>query len=185
MSIDYAKFMEKKGLTDKDDFVYRYLEYGEGRTKQAFKDQCDINKIIKKAQKAGSLAHVQKYPEAVYGEFDGYDLLEAYGKLERAKEIFAELPSEVRNEFSNDALAFAGFASNPVNSSRLAELLPAIAEPERYFPNPVNAGKAGAGEATPKDTAAKAKQEAEPPPGQAANDEQAAPEAASEPSSST
>ena len=45
-------------------------EYKDGRTKQSFKDQCDINKILKRAQVKGGLAHVQKYPEAVYGEFD-------------------------------------------------------------------------------------------------------------------
>ena len=112
-------------------------DYSDGRTKQAFKDSCDINKILKKAQKTGSLAFAEKYGEQQFGEFEGYDLLEAYEKIDRANEIFGELPSEVRNEFGNDALAFAGFASNPENSGRLQELLPAIAEPGDYFPNPV------------------------------------------------
>ncbi len=111
--------------------------YEDGRTKQAFKDSTDINKILKKAQKTGSLAHLVKYPEAVYGEFEGYDLLEAYDKVKRAQGIFDDLPSEVRNEFGNDALKFAGYASDPLNVKRLGELLPAIAEPDRYFPNPV------------------------------------------------
>ena len=66
--------------------------YDDGRTKQAFKDSTDINKIIAKAQKAGTLAHLQKYDKAVYGEFENYDLLEAYNKLNRANEIFADLP---------------------------------------------------------------------------------------------
>jgi hypothetical protein len=127
---------------------FYFPDFGPGRTKQAFKDSCDINKILKKAQKAGGLAHVQKYDKAVYGEFQDYDLLEAYGKLERAKQIFADLPSEVRNEFSNDALAFAGFASDPANIDRLAELIPAIAEPGAYFPNPRQRGGTGAGAAT-------------------------------------
>lgn len=122
--------------------------YNDGRTKQAFKDQCDINKILKKAQRTGSLSHALKYPEAVYGEFSGVDLLGAYGQIERANEIFADLPSEVRNEFDNNALAFVDFASKPENIGRLAELLPAIAEPGAYFPNPVQRGGAGAAAAT-------------------------------------
>jgi hypothetical protein len=130
-------------------------DYGPGRTKQAFVDQCDINKILKKAQKAGGLAHVQKYPEAVYGEFDGeFDLLTAHGKIARAQEIFDELPAEVRGEFQNNALAFVEFANQPENVGKLAEIIPAIAEPGRYFPNPAERFGQGAGEATaPKDSA--------------------------------
>ena len=123
--------------------------FGPGRTKQSFKDSTDINKILKKAQKAGSLAHLQKYDKAVYGEFHGYDLLEAMGKIDRANEIFNDLPAEIRSEFRHDALAFAKFASDPSNNDRLAELLPAIAEPGQFFPNPVNQGGDGAGAATP------------------------------------
>jgi hypothetical protein len=46
------------------------LKYNDGRTKQAFADSCDINKLLKKAQRTGSISHLMKYPEATYGEFD-------------------------------------------------------------------------------------------------------------------
>ena len=66
------------------------LEFKDGRTKQSFKDSTDINKILKKAQGGMSLAHLMKYPEAVYGEFNGdFDLLTAKRQIERADEIFA------------------------------------------------------------------------------------------------
>jgi hypothetical protein len=56
------------------------IKYEDGLTKQAFKDSCDINKLLKKASKQGSLAHLIKHPEGVYGEFDGeFDLLTATG----------------------------------------------------------------------------------------------------------
>lgn len=130
-------------------------EYNDGRTKQAFKDQCDINKMLKKAQQKGSLAHIQKYPELVYGEFDGeFDLLTAQQRLIRANEIFADAPSEIRKEFGNDALKFVKFCANPENNERLREILPAIAEPGSYFPNPVQRGGTGAGAATPPKAAA-------------------------------
>lgn len=114
-----------------------YPEFGPTRTKQSFKDSCDITKMIKKAQKTGSLAHIQKYDKSVYGTFENYDLREAMEKVDFANEIFGALPSEIRREFKGDAIAFAGFASNPANRDRLQELLPAIAEPGDYFPNPV------------------------------------------------
>lgn len=124
------------------------IEYKDGMTKQAFKDSADINKILRKASKAGGLAHVQKYDERVYGEFEGYDLLEAHRLIDRANEIFNDLPSETRNEFGNDALRFAGWASDPTNRANIRELIPAINEPGNYFPNPVQRGGEGAGLAT-------------------------------------
>ena len=118
------------------------------KAKQSFKDSCDVNKILKKAQRTGSLAHVEKYPENMYGEFEGVDLLGAFERDQRAKEMFADLPSEVRAEFGHDPYTFFGFATDPANIKRLAELIPEIAEPGAYFPNPVKAGGVGAGIAT-------------------------------------
>lgn len=120
---------------ESSDFGAR--DYSDGMTKQSFRDSCDINKIIKKAQVAGSLSHLLKYDKAVYGEFTGVDLLTAYQQVERAQEIFNDLPSEVRAEFDQDAFKFAAFASDPRNIDRLDELLPAIAQPGDYrFPKP-------------------------------------------------
>ena len=125
-------------------------EYKDGRTKQAFKDSTDINKILKKAQHTGSIAHLQKYPEAIYGEFLGtdFDLLTAHQRIDQANQIFADLPSEVRGEFGNDPLRFVKFAGDPANNGKLRQLLPALAKPGSYFPNPVSRGGTGAGAAT-------------------------------------
>ena len=124
-------------------------EYKDGRTKQSFKDQCDINKILKKAAVKGGLSHVQKYPEAIYGEFDqDVDLLTARNRIAQADKIFMDLPAEVRREFNNDALAFIQYAGHPDNAGKLTELIPEIAQPGDYFPNPVKAGGQGAAAAT-------------------------------------
>ncbi len=119
--------------------MYSVVEkvYDDGRTKQAFKDSTDINKILKKAQISGGLSHALKYDKAVYGEFTGVDLLGHFEQIHRAQVIFNDLPSEVRSEFGQDALKFAGYASDPANIDRLAELIPRIAEPGAFFPNPL------------------------------------------------
>ncbi len=115
------------------------IVYDDGRTKQSFKDSTDINKLLAKAQTQGSLSHLMKYPEAMYGEFDGqFDLLTAQHHLAKAKVIFDNLPSEVRREFGNKPLEFVNFANDPENRGRLRELLPELAEPGNYFPNPVS-----------------------------------------------
>lgn len=123
--------------------------YDDGRTKQSFKDQCDINKMLDKAQVTGSLSHLLKYPEAIYQEFNGdFDLLTAHERISRATEIFDELPSEMRKDFNNNPLDFVRWAGDPANAGKLIEKYPQIAAPGRYFPNPVQRGGQGAGAAT-------------------------------------
>lgn len=115
---------------------------------QAFKDSCDVNQILEKAAVAGGLSHVQKYPEAVYGEFDGaFDLLTAHERIQKANEIFADLPAETRKEFGNNALEFVTWAaSQPAGD--LVKKIPEISKPGKYFPNPVKTFGTGAGMAT-------------------------------------
>lgn len=109
-------------------------DYSDGRTKQAFKDSTDINKILAKAQKVGSLSHLVRHG-AMYGDFsDVPDLLEAKSRIERGQKIFDDLPSEVRREFANDQFAFFTFVNDPANADRLREVLPALAARGRQMP---------------------------------------------------
>ena len=104
-------------------------DYSDGRTKQAFKDQCDINKILKKAQKVGSLSHLEKHGAYYADVSDVDDLLTAHARIDRAGEVFAELPSEVRKEFNNNWADFFRYVNDPANAGNLRELLPGLAEP--------------------------------------------------------
>ncbi len=124
------------------------LKFNDGRTKQAFKDSTDINKILKKHQVTNVQSHLVQFPAEAYAEFEDVDLLKAYAQIDRAGEIFGQLPSEVRSEFDNNALRFVRYAADPANNKRLAELFPAIAAPGAYFVNPVSRGGQGAGAAT-------------------------------------
>lgn len=163
MSQRYKDYLDENPGTKRDDVIKALAVDYEGfrkskdkkvieteiRTKQSFKESTDINKILKKAQTAGSISHLIKYPEGVYGEFDGeFSLLDATEKIAKARGIFDELPSEIRKDFNNNALEFVRFAGDPANNGKLRELLPAIAEPGAYFPNPVQRGGVGAGAAT-------------------------------------
>ncbi len=106
-----------------------------GRTKQSFKDSCDVNKILKKAQKTGTISHLNKH-QATYGDLSGFDFFEAQTKLAQAGEIFDDLPSEIRREFDNSPAKFFEFANDAENVDKLADLLPEIAEPGNFFPSP-------------------------------------------------
>ncbi len=106
--------------------------YDDGRTKQSFRDETDINKILQRAQKTGTVSHLAKH-EAVYGDFSDFDFFELEIKLTKGREIFDDLPSEIRTEFSNSPAKFFDFVNNPKNKDRLGDLLPALAEPGRQF----------------------------------------------------
>lgn len=138
MSLRYRQLQEEFPEAKKEEIIDLMApEYERpGRTKQSFKDDTDINKILKKAQKAGTLSHLQKHG-AFYGDFANApaDLFEAREQIERGAQIFAELPSELRREFRNDPLEYFQFVNDPANRDRLPEVLPEIAEPGRYFPD--------------------------------------------------
>lgn len=120
--------------------------YGDGRTKQSFKDQADINKILMKAQRAGGLSHLAKHG-AQYGDFtDVPDLLTAYSRLQRAEQIHAELPSELRREFPTWDKFFT-YVNDPANADQLEERIPALAKPGRQRPAVI---RSAASEADPK-----------------------------------
>ncbi len=108
-------------------------DYSDGRTKQAFKDSTDINKLLMRAQQGETISHLAKHG-AIYGDFtDIDDLLTGMTRLERGNQIFAQLPGEVRCEFDQSPQKFFNFVNNPQNSERLEELLPALAAPGNQF----------------------------------------------------
>lgn len=93
----------------------------ESRTKQSFKDDCDITKIIKKYDKTGILTHINQ-TEAQYGDLVGADFQTAQDIVAHAKTAFAMLPSEVRKQFHNDPAMFLDFADNPDNAETMLEM---------------------------------------------------------------
>jgi hypothetical protein len=107
--------------------------YADGRTKQSFKDETDINKVLRKAQRAGTLSHLQKHG-AFYGDFSDVDgLLVAHENIKRGQAIYDELPSEVRREFG-DMYEFFAYVNDPANAGELEDKLPDLARPGRQNP---------------------------------------------------
>lgn len=112
-----------------------------GRTKQSFIEECDINNIIARAAKAGTISHLEKWG-AQYGDFTDAptDLLEAKERLERGQRIFDELPAEIRREFAQNPFAFFEFVNDPANKDDLKRVLPQLAERGTQLPDIANKG---------------------------------------------
>lgn len=123
-------------------------EYKDGRTKQSFKDATDINKILSKAQKTGTVSHLAKH-EGVYGDFsDIDDLMTAHERLQRGQQIFDELPGEVRREFNQSPAEFFNFVNDPKNAGQLHKVLPALAKPGDQRPDVLKKAAQATGGAT-------------------------------------
>ncbi len=98
------------------------FEGAESRTKQSFKDECDINTILGKWRKTGFFSHVNlKTP--VYADFtNAEDYLSAVNRLKNADAIFAALPARVRARVNNDPAQLIAFAEDPANAQELIDL---------------------------------------------------------------
>lgn len=92
-----------------------------GRTKQEFKKDCDINRIVAKYQKTGIIDHARKF-SGEYAFATGLDFQAAMELVKNGEEMFAALPSSLRNRFANDPAQFLDFVQDPANAQELVDL---------------------------------------------------------------
>ena len=99
----------------------RFATEGESRTKQEFRDDCDINLILARFEKTRVIDHHSVYGER-YSEVLPSTLLEAYQTVEEAESMFMDLPARTRKKFANDPAAFLGFVQDEANLDEMAEM---------------------------------------------------------------
>jgi len=119
-----------------------------GRTKQSFKDECDINNIMRKFIRTGTLDFAQRN-EGRYGDCTGMEYQKAVYQVAAAKSLFNELPAELRNRFENEPAKFLEFVQDRRNEDEARELgllkpKEASAQPEATPPAPPPQPKAPA-----------------------------------------
>lgn len=92
------------------------------RTKQQFKEECDINNIMKKFEKFGKLPDmIKQNPQ--YGDFaDAPTYQESLNLVIHAQEQFAGLPAKVRERFANDPERFLAWATDGANAKEMASM---------------------------------------------------------------
>lgn len=91
------------------------------KTDQTFKDDCDVNLILRRYMKTGD--------QSIFRQGGSYsdvsevpDLLEAHLNLQRAKTAFDLLPSEIRKKLHNNPLMLEQYLSDPKNHEEAIEL---------------------------------------------------------------
>ena len=96
------------------------------RTKQAFKQECDINHIMKKFKKVAGSEFLNQYQGYLGGQFGDFsevvDYRTALDQINRSKAVFEALPSVLRKRFDNDPAKFLDFVQDSNNSKELVEM---------------------------------------------------------------
>lgn len=91
-------------------------------TKQAFKDECDINNLLSKYQKTGLVTHVNNFKGEYLNLSQPVDYQTALNVVINADAAFASLPSSIRKKFDNDPHEFLQFTTNPDNHDAMVEM---------------------------------------------------------------
>lgn len=94
----------------------------ESMADQSFKDECDINNILKQYQLTGLISHINKHKGEYVDLPDDLDYQNSINTVLIAQDAFATLPSKVRDEFRNDPLHFLAAFSDPSRRGYLEEL---------------------------------------------------------------
>ncbi len=92
----------------------------EGRTRQSFKKECDINQIMAKYQKTGAISHFARHASR-YDFATGLDFHESMNVVLEGQRIFGELPAEIRARFITPE-AFLDFVQDPANGDEMREM---------------------------------------------------------------
>lgn len=105
----------------RDASLYAMYDFEPTLARQEFLDECDVNKIMARFDKTGTLpVYADKAPFYV----DAVDLpsfQDMQNVLISANEAFMSLPATVRSKFDNDPIRFADYANDPANVEDLKE----------------------------------------------------------------
>lgn len=91
----------------------------DGKTRQEFADECDINVLLAQYEKTGVLSHFNQGQPDYFDATSVPDLQESLDIVRRAEQAFMTLPAKVRAEFENDPLKFVAFAEKPDNLEQM------------------------------------------------------------------
>jgi len=106
---------------DKNSDLAKFVFTRPSRTKQSFRDECDINTILRQFNVTGQLPAGSVQPQ--YGDFSGItDYQSALNAVMAAQDSFLQLPAKVRAKFDNDPALFVDWASNEANRDEMKAL---------------------------------------------------------------
>lgn len=91
-------------------------------TKQSFVEECDINTIVNRHKKSGTLPLLPD-PNHRYGDFSNIGTFQdVQMKLFEAEDLFMAQSAKIRSMFDNDYVKYIEFIDNPENREEAIKL---------------------------------------------------------------
>jgi phage internal scaffolding protein len=91
-------------------------------TRQEFRDECDINVIMRRYQSTGELPVLNQGTAQFLDVSSSLLFQESMNFIAEAQSMFNDLPSSIRDRFANDPATFLDFCSNDSNRKELASM---------------------------------------------------------------
>lgn len=91
-------------------------------TKQAHKDECDINRVMKRWLRDGVMTHVSEAAVVFRDVSADVDYHSVMNQVLDVEDAFASLPSATRKRFANDPLNLLDFIMDPSNADEASDL---------------------------------------------------------------
>jgi len=120
-------------VRERPRLVKRFLK--PSLTKQEFKEECDINVLMKRYQKTGLFPQHPGASPRYVSNIGAPDFLEAQNLILQARSEFSALNAELRKRFDNDPSKFLAFVNDPANADELIKL--GLREAPKPEPGPV------------------------------------------------
>jgi phage internal scaffolding protein len=102
----------------RDDLVFSAEDVG---AKQSFKDECDINSIVRSFSETGDFVHLNTVVP-FYGDVSGLEFRQMVDFINAAEGQFMSLPAKLRARFNNDPVQFVEFCEDPENLDEMRRL---------------------------------------------------------------
>lgn len=105
-------------------------------TKQSFKEECDINNIVRRFEATGQIDHInQAAAQGLYMDLPtGLDLQAGLDMIHQAEAAFMALPADVRAEYGNDPVRFVEAFNNPTDAQQERFIALGLAKDTRQSP---------------------------------------------------
>lgn len=91
------------------------------RTQQSFKDECDINVLMKRFEKTGILPAGRDLPPQ-FGDVTSFDFVESMNQVAAVRGVFSQLDARTRARFENDPAQMLDFLADPANGPEAVKL---------------------------------------------------------------
>lgn len=91
------------------------------RTQQHFKDECDINNLMERYVKTGTMPQI--VADFQYGDYTEVpDYRQSIEFIMHAQDQFDQLPAKIRKEFNNNPAELLDFLNDPANKDEAIRL---------------------------------------------------------------